>query len=178
MHSQLHTAQNLSTHVYNKHTSKLKDVYCLVLGGCSLFPSNLIVSLLASDLCQFQHSSHLLVSHLPGSTKLNRLQPQLFRSVRLSSQTEWKEGRKKDLVQTRSWSVRAFTDRLINTFYYVLWEPQKVMNNQRAYWIRRCHAGDVFRMVWNEKIDLCHTARQKCFHNNNLKVRMSYGGHR
>lgn len=56
----------------NKHTQThlkaQKDVYSSVLGGCSLFPSNLIVSLLASDLWHFPHSSHLLVSHLPGST--------------------------------------------------------------------------------------------------------------
>ena len=171
MHSQLHTAQNPS-HVDNKHPSKLKDVYCLVLGGCSSFPSNLIVSLLASDLCQFQHSSRVLVSHLPGSAKLNRLQPQLFLSVHPSSQTERKEGRKKNLVQTRSWSVRAFTDSLINTFYYLLWEPRRVMNTQRACWIWRCHTGDVFRLVLNEKIDPCHTARQECFHNINVDVRM------
>lgn len=46
------------------------------------FPSNLIVSLLPSDLWHFQHSSHLLLSHLPGSSPAAlvscRLQPQLL----------------------------------------------------------------------------------------------------
>lgn len=46
------------------------------------FPSNLIVSPLPSDLWHFQHSSHLLLSHLPGSSPAAlvscRLQPQLL----------------------------------------------------------------------------------------------------
>lgn len=62
---------------------KSKDVCCSVEGGAALpFPSNLIVSLLPSDLWHFQHSSHLLLSHLPGSSSPAalvgwRLQPQL-----------------------------------------------------------------------------------------------------
>ena len=68
----------------HKHTSELTRMFTAQFwAGALCFPSNLIVSLLASDLWHFRHSSHLLVSHLPGSTPaaLNQtdcLQPQLL----------------------------------------------------------------------------------------------------
>lgn len=61
------------------------------------FPSNLIVSLLPSDLWHFQHSSHLLLSDLPGSSPAAlvscRLQPQLL-SVSLSDMIQTDNKRK------------------------------------------------------------------------------------
>ena len=66
-------ATSLKISFSNKHTSKLARMFIARFWAGALgFPSNRIVSLLASDLWHFQHSSHLLVSHLPGSTPAAR----------------------------------------------------------------------------------------------------------
>lgn len=106
------------------------------------FPSNLIVSLLPSDLWHFQHSSHLLLSHLPGSSPAAlvscRLPPQLLSlslSDMIQTDNKKKEQQKEKEKGTAHFSVIVLETVSSTYFSLTMCVRSTVTSQWRIIWL-------------------------------------------